>query len=165
MAQSKFITKPGLTLLLLASMLCFVLGLYYPILSTKYEVFGIGLKYQAVRLFDSVRMFYQEGSYLLAGIIFVFTIILPVVKFFEIANRLYKWFPLSSKVSKFLHAIDKWSMLDVFLVALLLLNFKMNSSFIIMHLQVGTNYIALSVLLRMLVSILVDRYNKVQFNK
>ncbi|NPA44094.1 MAG: paraquat-inducible protein A, partial [Chlorobi bacterium] len=137
----------------------FSLGLYYPILSAKYSILDFGLNYKEIRLFDSVRIFYKEGSFLLAGIILVFTIILPVIKYIEIANRLFQRIRIPANFSKFLHSIDKWSMLDVFLVALLLLNFKMNSSFISMHLQVGTNYIALAVLSRMLLSILVDRYN------
>ena len=41
-------------------------------------------------------------------------------------------------------------MLDVFLVALLLLNFKMNDAFIVMKLEVGTIFIALAVLTRIL---------------
>ena len=152
--------RTGLFLLLLLTVTFFILGLYYPILSAKYQVpiVKIAYKYQEIRLFDSVRLFYNEGSYLLAGIIFIFTIVLPIVKYLEIANRLFRWIPLSSKVSKFLHSIDKWSMLDVFLVALLLLNFKMDSNIIVMKLKTGTTFIALSVLLRMGVSELIDRY-------
>jgi len=49
-------------------------------------------------------------------------------------------------------------MLDVFLVALLLLNFKMDSNIIVMKLKIGTNFIALAVILRMLSSYLIDKH-------
>ena len=126
------------------------LGLYFPLLATKKQIMGIVLTYKDVRLFDSVKMFYQHQDYLLAGIIFIFTIVLPVIKYFDLFNRLLNWIHFSKKISHFLHKIDKWSMIDVFLVALLLLNFKMDSNIIVMRLQLGTTFIAISVIFRML---------------
>ena len=51
-------------------------------------------------------------------------------------------------------------MIDVFLVAMLLLNFKMNSRFIVMRLEMGTNFIALAVLTRLVTILLLDRAAK-----
>jgi uncharacterized paraquat-inducible protein A len=140
------------------SIIFFILGLVYPILSTKQSLFGIGLKFQEVRLFDSVKMFFNSGDYLLSGIIFLFTIILPIVKFVELINRVFEFTKFSKRTTEILHALDKWSMLDVFLVALLLLNFKMDSNIIVMELKIGTNFIALAVILRMLSSHLIDLF-------
>ena len=69
--KSKYI----ITLLLSVSIIFFLLGLIYPLLVTKQQVFGVVLKYQEVRLFDSVKIFYENKDYLLAAIIFLFTII------------------------------------------------------------------------------------------
>lgn len=145
-----------ISLILLISIVFFVLGLIYPLLSTKQQVLGIVLKYEEVRLFDSIRMFYESNDYLLAIIILLFTIILPIIKFIELTNRIHKFINISRKINDFLHFIDKWSMLDVFLVALLLINFKMNSSIIVMKLKIGTTFIALSVIFRILSSNLID---------
>jgi uncharacterized paraquat-inducible protein A len=128
-------------------MACFILGLMYPILSTKHQILGITLKYQEVRLFDSVRMFYREHDYFLAAIIFLFTVMLPVVKYIDLITKI---FVREMRYGKFLQQLDKWSMLDVFLVALLLLNFKMDSNIIVMQLKIGTTFITLSVILRMI---------------
>jgi uncharacterized paraquat-inducible protein A len=103
-------------------------------------------------------MFFNSGDYLLSGIIFLFTIILPIVKFFELINRVFEFIKFSKRITRILHALDKWSMLDVFLVALLLLNFKMDSNIIVMELKMGTNFIALAVILRMILSYLIDEY-------
>ncbi|MFC2119359.1 paraquat-inducible protein A, partial [Bacteroidota bacterium] len=67
-------------------------------------------------------------------------------------NRVFNFVKFSKKTILILHSIDKWSMLDVFLVALLLLNFKMDSNIIVMKLKIGTTFIAVSVILRMLSS-------------
>lgn len=136
--------------MLLASISFFVLGLIFPIIATKQQVFGVTFSYKEVRLVDSIRMFYSENDFLLAGIILVFTILFPTVKFLELINRSLNWVAVSEKAGKILNALDKWSMLDVFLVALLLLNFKLDSSVVVMKLKIGTTFIGLSVILRML---------------
>ncbi|MDR0294940.1 MAG: paraquat-inducible protein A [Prevotellaceae bacterium] len=49
--------------------------------------------------------------------------ILPVFKYIELIIRVSK-----NKTSKILQNLDKWNMLDVFLVALLILNFKLHQA-------------------------------------
>lgn len=133
----------------------YVLGLCYPLMSTKYQVLNIPLKHQYVTLFDSVRMFWGDSEYLIASIILVFTFILPVLKYIELALRM-----ATGRQFLRLQAVDKWNMIDVFLVAMLLLNFKMNSRFIVMRLEWGTNFIALAVLTRLVTILLVDGFGK-----
>ena len=153
----KFLTTRNLvaTGLLAVSIAFYVLGLTYPLMSTKYQVWGIQLKHQEVTLFDSVRMFWDSGEYLVASIILVFTFILPILKYIELALRLG-----TGRQFLKLQSVDKWNMIDVFLVAMLLLNFKMNSRFIVMQLELGTNFIALAVLTRLATILLVDGFGK-----
>lgn len=132
-------------IILLISIILFSLGVYYPLLSTKYEILRIGFGRQEVNIFDSVSLFYNSGDYFIAFIILLFTFILPIYKYAEV---LVKKLILRKEVIS--TNIDKWNMLDVFLVALLLLNFKMNDAFIVMKLEVGTIFIALAVLTRIL---------------
>ena len=140
---------------LVASVTFYILGLIYPLMSTKYEVFGVPLKSQEVTLFDSVRMFWESGEYLVASIILVFTFILPILKYIELSLRL-----ATGRQFLKLQSVDKWNMIDVFLVAMLLLNFKMNSRFIVMRLEMGTNFIALAVLTRLVTILLVEGFGK-----
>lgn len=143
------------TFLLLSSVVFFALGLYFPILATKHQILGFTLDYKEVRLIDSVKMFYESSDYLLASIIFIFTIVLPIIKYLELTVRIK-----SQKKSTFLSKLDKWSMIDVFLVALLLLNFKMDSNVIVMKLKIGTQFIAISVILRMITASIIQTNNK-----
>lgn len=148
--------KLTISSILFISIAFFILGLTYPILATKHQVLGIVLKYHEVRLFDSIQMFYESNDYFLAAIIFLFTIILPIIKFFELFNRIFPIFIFHIKVNHFLHLIDKWSMLDVFIVALLLLNFKLDSNIIVMKVKIGTSFLASSIILRMLATMLIN---------
>ncbi len=141
------------------------LGLYFPLFYTSKGILSFRFSTDYIRLFDSVKIFYQHHDFLLAGIIFFFAIVLPIVKYLDLFNRILYVVPISEKSSHFLHKIDKWSMIDVFLVALLLLNFKMDSSFIEMKLKAGTTYIALSVIFRMIGSELLSNYEKKNINK
>ena len=138
-------------IILTASVVFYILGLCYPLMTTSYQVWGFSLRTQEVTLFDSVRMFWEDGDYLIASIILVFTFILPVLKYIELALRI-----ASGRQFLRLQSVDKWNMIDVFLVAMLLLNFKMNSKFIVMRLEMGTNFIALAVLTRLAAIMLVE---------
>ncbi len=136
----------GLLLTLwISSVTFFVLGLIFPIMHTKNQVMGIVLESKNIRLYDSVLMFYHENEYLLAFIIFFFTITLPIVKYICLFNKIFTIFETSKNTSKILALLDKWSMLDVFLVALLLLNFKMDSQIVVMKMKVGVAFLAFSV--------------------
>ncbi len=134
---------------LFLSFIAFWLGLWYPIISTKQHVFGFTLKYEEIRVTDSIKLFFESGDYLLAFIIAFFVVVMPIVKYVDLTGRLgllgKKW-----KLSKYLSAIDKWSMIDVFLVALLVLNYKMNSNIVVMKLKLGTTFIAVSVIFRII---------------
>lgn len=135
----------------IASVVFYILGLIYPLMSTRYQVLNIPLKSQQVTLFDSVQMFWGDKEYLIASIILVFTFLLPILKYIELGLRL-----ATGRQFLKLQSVDKWNMIDVFLVAMLLLNFKMNSRFIVMRLEWGTNFIALAVLTRLVTILLLD---------
>jgi uncharacterized paraquat-inducible protein A len=152
MKSRKIISIITLTL----SILFFAMGVYFPLLSTKQQILGVVLKYREVNLFDSIVMFFEDKEYLLAAVILVFTFIFPVFKYIELVVR-----TILNKTNNVMQHLDKWNMLDVFLIALLLLNFKMNSNIIVMQLMTGTTYIALAVIFRILTISLIAN-NKIE---
>lgn len=135
----------------IASLVLFICGIFYPLMSTSTEIVGLRLTHEDIRLLDSVDLFLDENEYFIASLIFVFAFLLPIIKYIELAVRFIRPSIISGKLGKILHKLDKWSMLDVFIAAILILNFKMNSNIIVMELKMGTTYLALSVVLRMLV--------------
>ena len=138
--------------MLTLSVLFFALGVSFPIMRTGYQIFGIGLKNAEVNIFASVALFYDSGDWFIATVILLFTFVLPATKYIELIVRLISRRFAASQLN-----IDKWNMIDVFLVALLLLNFKMNSSFVVMELEVGAVYIALAVITRIFAVMLIKQ--------
>lgn len=149
--NKRLIFLPGVLLGL--SIMMFTMGVTFPILATKRQIFGILIDYEKVRLFDSIRYFYEENEIILALVILFFTFIFPVFKYLELLNRIFGLIPVNNrKIQKSLESLDKWSMLDVFIVALLILNYKIDSRIIVMEIKVGTTFFASSIILRMICS-------------
>ena len=132
------------------SIVFFGLGIYFPLLSTHKQLI-FKFSYQEINIFQSIVMFFESKEYFLGSVILVFTVVIPVIEYI----RLIFITILNKKSSNKLRYLDKWNMLDVFLVALLLLNFKMNSNFLVMQLKIGTTFIALAVIFRILTISLV----------
>lgn len=144
------------SILLLSSIACFGLGLYFPILVSQYRVLGMHFSKKCINIFDSVELFFETGDYLIAIVILLFTFVFPIVKYLELLFRVIAWQPIySDKVRWGLQNIDKWNMLDVFVVALLLLNFKMQDGLMVMEMSLGSLFIALSVITRIITIIIM----------
>lgn len=144
---------------LITSFVCFCLGILLPLLSTKQNILGITLKYTEVCVWDTITLFYKSGDYFLAIIILLFVVITPIIKYLDLLLTIIKK-GTDRKHSKLLASIDKWSMIDVFLIALLILNFKMNSTIIVMEVKSGASFIALSVIIRIITSQLITLKSK-----
>jgi paraquat-inducible protein A len=138
------------TMVLAFSIAFFALGMYFPLLSTHTQlVFKFG--YKEITVFKSIRMFFESKEYFLAIVIFLFTFLMPILEFISLLVRIF-W----NKTNRLLQHFDKWNMLDVFLVALLLLNFKMQSNIMVMQLKTGATFIALSVIFRIITITLLN---------
>lgn len=131
-------------------------------LSTGYKVFGHGVFMQDVNLLDSVVLFFESGDWFIAAIILLFTIVFPLLKYVEMGFRIFgkRKVASDSKWTKYVGSLDKWNMIDVFLVALLLLNFKMDYSIIKMELSLGATFVAIAVIMRIVTIIMIDRIKK-----
>jgi paraquat-inducible protein A len=105
--------------LLVASLAALVTGLLLPAITIR--SLGFARDYS---LFDSVVAFLDEGDWFLFLVVFVFTMLFPLVK---IATGLALWYvldgsrPAARSVLEVLGALSKWSMLDVFVIALVVL--------------------------------------------
>ncbi|MEP2936367.1 MAG: paraquat-inducible protein A [Gilvibacter sp.] len=145
---------------LTASAIFYILGLVYPIIFSKTAIFGFTLEEEYMRLTDSIRYFWEQDDVFLAMVILIFTIVFPIIKYLDLSIRLIAPNLLPKKLVTILKDLDKWSMLDVFLVALLILNFKFDTSMVKMELEVGTTFIAVSVVLRMVASYLISKTHR-----
>ena len=139
----------------LTSITFFILGLIHPIMGTK---LFLRIAREDVYLLGSVQTFFDQGEWFLGSIILVFTFILPIGKYIFLGLRLLGVvLPQQKAVSYGMEIINKWAMLDVFVVAVFILNLKFDSLIIVTSLKAGTTYFALSILLLMTCSFILSK--------
>lgn len=126
--------------------LCIILyftGLFTPLYSTeKLKIFD-----DQVSLWNSIGLLMEYDEIYLGIIVFIFTILFPVTKFCSLTIEfIYPGFN-KSKLFRIMSQFGKFSMLDVFIVAVLLLNIQFKSVLTDMKLEEGIVFFSLSVIL------------------
>lgn len=152
-------------LLLIASVIFFVLGFQYPMLQSGFGIGPFTIKKDYVYLATSFRYFFDKGEAFIGCLLLFFTIIFPILKYiFLLLTLTGRRFPRHHFVGNVLEIINKWAMLDVFVVAVLILNMKFDSFIIISKLETGTTLFAISVLLLMICSLVSRKMLSEQMN-
>jgi paraquat-inducible protein A len=106
--------------LLTLALLLLSLGLFMPAIKIKSRIFNN----RELSLVDSVFTFFNSGNIFLFLITFLFSIVFPTLK---IIIGLYVWYTYKNRLGsadglmRLLSIISKWSMLDVFIIALVIL--------------------------------------------
>ena len=112
-------------LLLLATAVLLSYGLTMPLITFKQLIFFTN----TFSVMSGVKALYTEQQYLLFFIVFLFSIVIPIIKLLILVLN---WnFPVShqhlrSKVLSLSTSIARWSMLDVFAVAVFVVLMKIN---------------------------------------
>ena len=145
-------------MVLFASLVFFILGLLFPLLETGYGFGPFRIKTELIYLTTSFRFFFDKGEVFIGFLLLFFTLIFPIIKYiFLFATLVGKKMPKQQYVTTALEVINKWSMLDVFVVAVLLLNMKFDSTIIVSSLKSGTTLFALSIVLMMTASFIARK--------
>ena len=135
---------------LAAILLCLGGGLFAPIITLeKFYFFE-----NTVSIMSGLLELIDEGQFLLFIIIALFSVALPVLKLFMLNKLLSPKLDNNESFQKYLdwmHHYGKWSMLDVFVVAILLAAVKLGSVADV-QLHYGIYLFAAAVLLTMLVT-------------
>jgi paraquat-inducible protein A len=110
-------------LLILASIATLVVGLCLPLMKIEKLIFWKN----NYSVFTGIIALVQENQFLLAAVLFFFSMVFPFVK---LAALLYLWWaPLREsrrqRAIKWLGRLGKWSMLDVFAVSILIVLVKL----------------------------------------
>ena len=145
-------------IVLVASAIFFGMGFMFPLLQTGYGIGPFRIKSDYIYLDTSFRYFFDKGEFFIGGLLLFFTIIFPIIKYiFLFTTLLGRRMPKQKFMSTALEVINKWSMLDVFVVAVLILNMKFDSTIIVAEVESGTSLFALSILLMMTASFLAGK--------
>lgn len=113
-----------INLLLLASLASLVIGITAPMLTLEKMYFFEN----TVSLFSTVQELYHQREWFLFIVIALFSLCIPIIKISGLVLILNAEYAKNSFFDKALHIIEtigKWSMLDVFVVALLLVSVKL----------------------------------------
>jgi paraquat-inducible protein A len=146
----------GAVVLLLVALGLLFWGLTLPILKvSKFWIFG-----DTISIFSAIKSLYGADEIFLATVLLVFSILFPVGKNLVMLAVLIKsaWIGrFSQRLLRVVAVLGKWSMLDVFIVAILVASVKLG---ILAHANVlsALYFFAASVLLTNLLSTCVDWY-------
>jgi paraquat-inducible protein A len=141
--------------LLAAAFALFATGIFFPFFHvTKFWLF-----HDAVSVFGGIITLFREGEYFLFAILTAFTLVFPCAKLGLLAviwmerehnltrvHRIHQW----------VETLGKWSMLDVFVVAILIVALK-SAAVAELHIGVGLYLFTCSVIATQLASVLVAK--------
>jgi len=140
-----FILSKVLFLLYLniASLVSLGFGIITPIFSILIQkdlpVVGyVVLEFDSNTLLSSIEKLVTQENYFVAGIIFVFSIMFPIIKTLIMSLALFVKNKSLIQVTKISSILSKWSMLDVFVLAIFLVYLSSaKSNTIVSEIQVG----------------------------
>ena len=135
----------------IAAMILYVPANLYPFMTMQYIE-----RYQHSTIWDGIRSLYEGGMWTTATIVFMASIIIPIFKllalFFIIIADLFKFaFNARTSLLAMVDFIGHWSMLDIFLVAIMVALIKFGS-FATVSADIGTYLLGAVVILTMLAS-------------
>ena len=127
----------------LASLLSLGFGIFTPIFSLLVQkdlpiVGYVVLEFSSNTLLSSIEKLFSQENYFVGGIIFLFSIIFPVIKTLIMSLALFVKNATLLKVTKISSILSKWSMLDVFVLAIFLVYLSSSkSNTIVSEIQAG----------------------------
>lgn len=112
--------------LIVLSVICLILGLTLPILTFEEMIFWK----HTFTVLTGIQSLYEEGHYILALVVFLFSVIFPIVK---LSFLLIIWYckftePRRRWLIGWVSQMGRWSMLDVFVVAIVVVIGKMSQA-------------------------------------
>ena len=150
-------SRPVLLIVLLMSVLCYFEGISAPFATVQKESL-ISTETQQYSVLSSIDELTESGEGGLAAIIVIFTLLFPLTKYFCLSFGLLGGSEVKkTKLFRLVQSLGKWSMLDVFVVALLIVMMKINRQdhwylSTRMHTESGLFIYAFSVLTSMIVA-------------
>lgn len=148
----------------LAALLALLNGLITPILMIvihkDIEYLGdIVLSFESKGILGSVLKLYHNGSLVIAGVILLFSVIVPLLKTFSVLFvATFEHSLFAAKVVRLFKHLGKWSMLDVFVVAILLVYLTGgDSDSSRSEVEIGLYFFLIYVILSMVASLSADK--------
>jgi paraquat-inducible protein A len=157
-------TNVFLPTMLMSSLIALIVGLFAPILMMvayqEVPVFGkVVFMFQSKGIISTITTLWESGNLFVALPLIIFSVAIPILKTILMAVAFIQ--PVAAKSIELIKPLGKWSMADVFVVALLLTYFttnKDNSSDA--EIQIGLYFFLIYVILSMIVALLIAGSDK-----
>jgi len=163
---SYFFLSPRLytALLSLGALVALINGLITPILMIvvhkNVEYLGdVVLSFESRGILGSVAKLFEGGNTPVAMVILLFSVLLPAAKTLSLLFvSLFEYRPFAATMVRFFKVLGKWSMLDVFVVALLVVYLGTGESGVSRsEIEIGVYFFAAYVFLSMAASLAAER--------
>ena len=148
----------------MSAMVTLVLGLITPILMVtihkEVEYLGdIVLSFESKGVIGSIAKLFESGDVVVAIVILLFSVVTPVLKVLSLlVVSLFMESRFAHGLVKFFKMIGKWSMVDVFVVAVFLVYLTANKGEVSRaEVEMGLYFFLAYVIVSMLVSLSADR--------
>ena len=148
----------------LSAMVTLILGLITPILMVtihkEVEYLGdIVLSFESKGVIGSIAKLFESGDVVVAIVILLFSVVTPVLKVLSLlVVSLFMESRFAHGIVKFFKMIGKWSMVDVFVVAVFLVYLTANKGDVSRaEVEMGLYFFLAYVIVSMLVSLSADR--------
>ena len=142
-----------------------LIGLTAPVLTvasyTNLPLVGeVVLQFESKGVFTTISTLFRVGSYLIGGLLLLFSVLIPLVKSLLLGATLFaRTHHWSARWLRWVKHLGKWSMTDVFVVAILVAYFALDTGkFTRAQPQIGLYFFAGYVVLSMVAALLIDRY-------
>ncbi len=138
---------------------CFVSGFFLPIVETTSGFIFKDTAYSTI--WDSVMLFFRQGDFAIGIMIFFFTVLFPFIKYIDLFDDIAGLKIIQNRpLKKLLKQLNKWSMLDVFVIAVLIVAIKLEKRFISVSISTGTVLFALSIIIRLIITDILPYANE-----
>ena len=148
----------------ISAMMTLILGLLNPILMVtihkEVEYLGdVVLSFESKGVIGSIAKLWESGDMVVAIVILLFSVVTPVLKVLSLlVVSLFMESSFAHGIVKFLKMIGKWSMVDVFVVAVFLVYLTANKGDVSRaEVEMGFYFFLAYVIVSMLVSLSADR--------
>ena len=152
--------KSNYYFLFLISLAGFFGGLYFPLFIASGEILGFEISQEKITFFESIKILQEQSHRELALLLYGFVIILPSIKFLTILLNINVIEVLSTKFNSFLISLQKYAMVDVFVIALIAIASKSNPMFNI-ELQLGVYSLIVSVISGIILSVWIGNNSSI----
>ncbi len=128
------------------SLSAYIVALSQTLFTTSGEILGFSFQKEQINFFKSINILKNQGYEFLSYVLIFFVLVLPILKYITLLLNIYKLNFLSKGINNTVLYMQKYAMVDVFVIAILLIGTKNNPIFHL-KIEIGTYALLLSVLM------------------